>query len=443
VTLRDDTGPLDLDRHSPDEYEGKSVFVNGTAYRVAGFVGQGADKIVHRLVNVRSGLTYHVIKVYRDQALADRYIDERRAGYAQSKQYFAESVPDYIVMYAHNGWFELQDSVGLLRIDDPNPETGEEFDAARAAAERQDADAALAHLDDVLRINPFHTQALVESSEILIEQGNPVEALARYYRALSIEPNFCGFYKSLMQLTYQLGMPFLTLDAEREMKRHFPYQEEMAEITAAALLACGEPQEAIDVLTSCRRKDIDQELASKVRAAATALLDARRRAQNHWATAGEAVVANQPEEAAQALRAALGENPGDPWLLANKALLAARAGLAGAEGELARAMAALRVEYHPACMASLAYHAQLTAPGTRSALDALSAPAEPPSGFVGQRSGPIPAPALLWLDLDGALCLPMAAVADILVPAALVAHAATSDPAYRTVAELYMPWSSS
>jgi hypothetical protein len=33
-------------------------------------------------------------------------------------------------------------------------------------------------------------------------------------------------------------------------------------------------------------------------------------------------------------------------------------------------------------------------------------------------------------------------VADILVPAALVAHAATSDPAYRTVAELYMPWSS-
>ncbi|MEV0981831.1 hypothetical protein [Streptomyces sp. NPDC049915] len=441
MTPREATEPLDLDRHSPDEFEGKSVIVNGTAYRIAGFVGQGAEKVVHRLVNLRSGLAYHVIKVYRDQALADRYIDERRQGYAQLKQYFSDHVPDYIIMYANNGWYELQDSIALLRFDDPAPQTREEFDAARAAVERQDADAALAHLDEILRINPFHTQALAESSEILVAQGERAEALARYYRAVTIEPNYCAYYKGLMQLTYQLGMPFLTLDAEQEMKRHFPYQEEMSEVTAAALLACGEPQAAIEVLTSCQRKDVDRDLASKVRTAAESLLDARRRAMHHWAAAGEAVVANQPEEAARALQAALGESPGDPWLLANKALLAARAGSPGAEGELARAMAALRIDYHPACMTSLAYHAQLTAPGTPTALDALSAPAEPPSGFEGQRSGPTPAPALLWLDLDGALCLPIATVAEVLAPAALAAYARTSNAAYRTVAQLYLAWS--
>jgi len=57
--------PIDLTRHDPEEWEGKTLVLNGCEYLIGQYLGAGADRIVHLLTNRRSGLTLHVLKVWR------------------------------------------------------------------------------------------------------------------------------------------------------------------------------------------------------------------------------------------------------------------------------------------------------------------------------------------------------------------------------------------
>ena len=62
---------LDLNCHDPEEYEGKVVVLNGCEYTVGEHLGTGAASIVHKLINRKSTLCLHVLKIVR---LADRPI---------------------------------------------------------------------------------------------------------------------------------------------------------------------------------------------------------------------------------------------------------------------------------------------------------------------------------------------------------------------------------
>jgi hypothetical protein len=52
--------------HTPSEYIGKMVAVNKIEYVIGDFVSQGQEKIVHKLINKKSGICSHVIKIHRD-----------------------------------------------------------------------------------------------------------------------------------------------------------------------------------------------------------------------------------------------------------------------------------------------------------------------------------------------------------------------------------------
>src|SRR5579872_6049668 len=54
---------LNLQVHGPDEYEGKTVSIGAAEYVIGPRLG-GSRKIVHQLVNQRSGLCLHVIKIW-------------------------------------------------------------------------------------------------------------------------------------------------------------------------------------------------------------------------------------------------------------------------------------------------------------------------------------------------------------------------------------------
>jgi len=59
---------LNTSIHLQEEYEGKSVIFNNTEYIIGEFVSQGASKIVHKLINKKSNICSHVIKIHRDIA---------------------------------------------------------------------------------------------------------------------------------------------------------------------------------------------------------------------------------------------------------------------------------------------------------------------------------------------------------------------------------------
>lgn len=63
---------LDTSVHLPEEYEGKSIIFNNTEYIIGKFVSQGASKIVHKLINKKSNICSHVIKIHRD--ISDEYL---------------------------------------------------------------------------------------------------------------------------------------------------------------------------------------------------------------------------------------------------------------------------------------------------------------------------------------------------------------------------------
>lgn len=57
---------LNTSFHSPEEYEGKYIIFNKTEYIIGEFMSQGASKIVHKLINKKSNICSHVIKIHRD-----------------------------------------------------------------------------------------------------------------------------------------------------------------------------------------------------------------------------------------------------------------------------------------------------------------------------------------------------------------------------------------
>jgi len=57
---------LDLAEDDPDEYEGRLVRWCGAEYVIGPFVDEGGERIVHELINVRSRLSLHFIKVLKD-----------------------------------------------------------------------------------------------------------------------------------------------------------------------------------------------------------------------------------------------------------------------------------------------------------------------------------------------------------------------------------------
>jgi len=58
---------LDLSNHSPEEYVGKIIYINDTKYEIGELLGFGVNKIVHILINCKSKVANHVIKIHRSQ----------------------------------------------------------------------------------------------------------------------------------------------------------------------------------------------------------------------------------------------------------------------------------------------------------------------------------------------------------------------------------------
>lgn len=438
MTAVSDEGPLDLAACRPHEYEGKVVAMGGARYRIGPCLGQGAEKIVHPLINTVSGLTLHVIKIFRDQKEIAKQAAVRERRLTEMRRYFGTSVPDSWMEQSHNGWFEVQDAVGaLLPAREPLPADAAHVGGAVAEREGRPAEA-LRHYLEALRHGPGHTHALVGAARVQALLGRSADALVLHERALLVEPNYCTYYLSLAVLAYEVGVPYRTIQAYEAMKQRFPYRETLDEIAAAAYVSCGEPDEALHIIADSGRDDLDEETVTLIRERATALKEGRQRAAGAWQRASAAVVARDAATTRAALQEALSLNPGDPWLVVNEALSRVQYSLGDAQELLTYALRFLQYHFHGPCRVSLALHAQRAAPDSEQARQLIrEVGMDLPTADEESLKHVLPLPAALWFDLDGLQCIDPAATAETLAPAAERAFAATGDPLFRAVSVVY------
>lgn len=429
---------LDLVEHGPHQYEGKIVMLGGARYRVGPILGQGAERIVHPLTNTVSGLTLHVMKVFRDQQQIAKDAAARMLHEAEFRRYFGTSVPDSWLEQSHNGWFEVQDATQAL-LPPRKPDPADLALGAGAAAQEDGRPAeALRHFLRALQQRPEHTHALVGAATLLAQLGDPAEALALHQRALDVEPNYCAYYLSFVVIAYELKVPFMTVQAWEAMKQRFPYQESVDEVAAAAYLSCGEPDEALEILADSGRTDMDEESITWIRERATALKTGRQHAAAAWQTASAAVVAGDTSATREALDEAHSLDPADPWLAVNEALLRLRSNQPNAQDMLAYALRFLPSQFHGPCLVTLAFHAQCSAPDSEQTRQFIrDVGRQFPIADEESLKYLLPLPAVLWFDPDGLQCLDPGTTAATLAPAAETAFAATGDPLFRIVAAVY------
>jgi tetratricopeptide (TPR) repeat protein len=204
---------LDLDHHTIEEAPGKLLTLHGAEYVVQDLLAEGGESFVFRIQHRLSGYSWFVAKVAKWRPGSERY------------EYLKNIVP-VVVFAAHSQLddqfriFEPQESYeiagGLIRIQrflgdaesEVEPALHRELcDQAMQFMDVEAYDSALTILDQVLKLNPYHTVAMVNKAGCLIGIGEPAAALKLLEYALTIEPNTNESYLQAGRAYLDLGYP--------------------------------------------------------------------------------------------------------------------------------------------------------------------------------------------------------------------------------------------
>lgn len=272
--------PLDLTRHRPTEFVGKTVTVDGRDYLIGHRVRQNNQGFLHRLVNQLSGLCQHAIQIRVEYMQAP---DAARAASLAKAKLTADmratlmstgnigQVPFITVTQAHGGSFELHETGWGTLGHESEPPGVEGIREAEALFKQANYGAATARLERVLADHPYHTVALKDLASCHMALGNPVKALAGYTRAVEIEPNIVLYRGSQLWAAnncprrYQARILFDDLQTRHPHLRDFDYQG------IRAYLGAGESTKARDLLG---RASLRQHEAEQLRAVVDAAVQA-------------------------------------------------------------------------------------------------------------------------------------------------------------------------
>jgi tetratricopeptide (TPR) repeat protein len=270
------TEPLNLHRHEPSEFEGKSVVINGTRYVIGPLWRESSQGFAHALRNQRSGLSLHTIQVrhsYRVdpvQARTDSLTKAKLTAELRSQELMKAGPPVRTCLMRA---FEID--TGTVELHEFAAIADTVGGPILAGANRHRSEgrfkAAIAAVSNLLDENPRHTNALVFRGQCQAQAGDFEAALASTSQAVEIEPNLSGY--RVQQLYLQLGCPFqfralALLDAYR---KNFPGEHDCDHLGVDAYLNCGQPQKARALLAEAPiPAAVAQKLERSVRAATRA-----------------------------------------------------------------------------------------------------------------------------------------------------------------------------
>jgi tetratricopeptide (TPR) repeat protein len=223
--------------------EGKSITYNNCEYLIGRYVGSGAEGIVHDLINIRSGLCFFVIKIWRDST--PEHVNKRVKSMIDMKVKLnavlkEQSMPDFIVVVAQGGVFEI-----LYR--GMSDETSNVYsilcEAEDAITHSRFRDATPLY-QQVLRNNPHHTIALAGIAICQKLSGESYEALVTMSRVIDIEPNFLLYKQLYINYAADCGRIYFSIRQFEKMKSQYRYYHELDELGIRLYLASGRPEDA-------------------------------------------------------------------------------------------------------------------------------------------------------------------------------------------------------
>ena len=275
---------LDLRRHAPSEYAGKVVTVNGCTYKIGPHIATGSKYIVHPLINQRSGLNLHVIKVrktfFADPNAARAESLATAEGMAGLRHHLLLSydpkpcIPFVIVVEGHSGTFEVHESVDQRFHAASFP--ANDMGLAKACIETGDAAEERAACEEVLARESCHTLALNNLAFALGRLGDAHRAYDALKRAVEIEPNYPMYLANRANMAMHAGYPWLATQHFIELQQRFPGLHDYDERGIEIFLHQGRPDLALQLVErapvdDARREELDGRVTSAVEAKADAV----------------------------------------------------------------------------------------------------------------------------------------------------------------------------
>jgi hypothetical protein len=316
---------LNLQSHTPDEFVGKTITVDGRSYRIGPSFRVSDQGYAHYLTNEMSGLCLHILQIrpeYMSDPASTREVSKTKAQLTEKlrSQMRRESktveIPIINVVDANGGSFELHEtSWGAFGFPE-EPLGGASIDKAMSLADAEDYQSAIAELENLLVQHPHHTVALNNMGFCYGRLDNNPAALETLARAIEIEPNFAAYRGN--QFLFALNCPRYRqgLMLFQQLKTKYPFLEDYDGYAIQAYLTCGTPKEALELV---QQSTLPETQAEELLASITAAVEAKEQFTTLYPP-GEGMFADgypEGKEAVKELEALHARYDADPFIQAN------------------------------------------------------------------------------------------------------------------------------
>jgi tetratricopeptide (TPR) repeat protein len=247
---------LDLRRHTPEEFVGKSVTIGGRNYTIGTKFG-GDEGYAHFLINELSGLCLHIVQIGKEYlsnpsgALAAGREKAGETAYLRSNMLLngeAITLPFISVVEGNGGSFELHETTwGAFGHTQDSPGR-ESIDLAVSQSEAGDQRSAVAVLAALLESHPNHSVALGLLAGVVCDLNDQASAQQMFARSIEIEPNYVKFRGQQIVVALRATRRRRALELFQELKARYPLLNDYDGVGISAYLMCGEPQQALNLL---------------------------------------------------------------------------------------------------------------------------------------------------------------------------------------------------
>jgi N-acetylneuraminic acid mutarotase/tetratricopeptide (TPR) repeat protein len=322
---------LDLTRHTPDEFAGKSVTITGRDYTIGPRFKKSTEGYAHFLVNDLSGLCVHLVQIrpeYQSNPAAALAASREKARETAAlrtdmlRKGEALTIPLMSVIEGNGGSFELHETLwGQFGHKKEDSLEREAFDLAVSLSEAGSKHAAANGLKALLERHPNHALALALLAGVVSELNDQPSARQMFARAIEIEPNYAKLRGQQIVIAFNATRRREALELFQELKARYPLLDDYDGFGIHAYLVCGEPRLALDLLqqNTLPKQDAEQLLV---------LITNAHEVKQQMEKLGDAVEKSQINEAD--LCELLGElhkvYPSDPMIQANLGSALYRAG---------------------------------------------------------------------------------------------------------------------
>jgi tetratricopeptide (TPR) repeat protein len=201
---------LDLNIHTIEEIPGKIVELSGAEYIFQALLAEGGERFVYPIKNKKSGLILYLAKIHKFKPGSP---ESQRSITTLPKKLF-DLVPPGLLLYT-----EFHDIPGAVIDLQPyglqdNPEYCKDLmESAHNLHNQKKWVEAVEAYDEVLKVNPFHSMAMLNKAICLVSSREISEAIGLTQRAIEIEPNLPESYRILSSVILQTGRPEAAIEA--------------------------------------------------------------------------------------------------------------------------------------------------------------------------------------------------------------------------------------